>query len=143
MAIDVKNIILKGKSPQEQLKVLEDLRDLIEEKYNWANPEKEFTYKVVTTIIEAIIVEKSADIQYEMFQTLYSWSWFPCSDDPYDKLLLHIDEIKGETSFILFLRILIASGNIKYLDVLRKFEKDENFHVAKVAREGIEDLVKE
>ncbi|WP_343634749.1 hypothetical protein [Fluviicola sp.] len=141
MAINEKNIILKGKSSEEKLKVLEQLGDLIEEKYNWINPEKEFTYKVITTIVDAIIVENSTDIQYEMFQTLYNWSWFPCSDEPYDKLLSYIDDITDPSSFILLLRILIASGNLKYLDILKKYEKNKNIEVAKVAKEGIETLL--
>lgn len=141
MAINEKNIILKGKSSEEKLKVLEQLGDLIEEKYNWINPEKELTYKVITAIVDAITVENSTDIQYEMFQTLYSWSWFPCSDEPYDKLLSHIDEITDLSSSILLLRILIASGNLKYLDILKKYEKNKNIEIAKVAKEGIETLL--
>ncbi len=137
MGINEKNIVLRGKTSKEKLQILEDLKDLIEEKYNWINPEKDFTYTVVMSIIDAIIIEDDADIQYEMFQILYNWSWFPCPDEPYDRLLSYIDRIKDAPSFILFLRILTASGNSKYIEFFRQYEKDENIEIIKVAKEGI------
>ena len=134
------DIILTGKTPAQKVKILEDLIDLIEEKYNWVPPGEELTYKVVSTIIDAIIVETSLEIQYEMFQTLYSWSWFPCPDEPYDKLLAHIDQIKESSLLILLLRILAASGNSKYIEFFRRYENNDHIEVARVARESIDLL---
>lgn len=129
-------------SNKDKVRVLDYLTDLTEEDYLYLNPDKHLVKKIVNELIINSIQETNIEMQYEILSTLYKWSWYPTDGDMYNVLIANLENLLCSSSKALVLRILIASGELKYLNVFTKYKDSEIIGLKEIANEGIDFILK-
>jgi len=116
--------------------------DLIEDKYSYSIPKKEVTEQIVKSLVERIVKEEiiNTEIQYELLECMYKWSWFPCSEEYYEPLLNTLERITHPSNLVVALKIFVNSGKAIYLDLFQTYENNENCFIRDIAKEGINHI---
>ena len=102
-------------------------------------PSKDLTSLFVNELVKSIVVEEDEEAQYEMFDALYAWAWFPTNEDYYEPLIANLDNLLCVACLGMALEVLIASGSAKYREIYTKYSFSEFVGIREIAEKGLEN----